>query len=696
MSQNNDSVRIRIRIASLVWIPIAVALICRYYVVQVKKHDYYFSEAKKRYTSVRRTIGRRGEILDRDGYLIVGNRPCVSISCSPSEIASPVKRMKLAHILSRHLDKPAAYYSERLVPTRPVRDKDGNIVRDRDGSPKMRKNQYLQLGRTVPMDAAAALKAQLAANGIPSGAFSFQDTYMRTYPKKRMLANVIGYLDIVDDSVKPRSGLEKQLSDETEPETGRIEVERARDGIPLNYGLQNIRESRDGKNIYLTISEPIQSILEEELDAAFEKWNPDTLYAAIADPEGNILALAQRPNFDPGDRSTLTKEARERGAVRTLIAENSYEPGSIMKPFSIAKALDWGVVTPDQRIDCEKGRWIYMRRPMTDTHPYDRLSVAEVIQKSSNIDTAKIALMLGSDRVCKALSLFGFGTKTGLPFPIEVRGSRPVIREGDAITVTRMPIGYAIRVTPLQILRAYCTLANGGRFPKMRLIDRIVDPATGEVETVPKGDGVQVFERPEALKALIEMMITVTQNGGTAVQAHVRGYDVAGKTGTSRKHGGRKVGYLPGQYYASFAGFVPAKNPRMVMVITADHPRGASYGGVVSGPIFARTAERVLKLLNVPPDHPEELEDTKKSAPKKPVQAASSAVRPEPAPKRKPEPKPVIQHEKAAPPSGRANRKNRPAKVLKPHPASPSGRGAAPGPGKTAKPEFVPMAPIPD
>ena len=163
MSQNNDAVRIRIRIASLLWIPIAIALICRYYVVQVKKHDYYFSEAKKRYTSVRRTIGRRGEILDRDGYLIVGNRPCVSISCSPSEIASPIKRRKLAYILARYLDKPEAYYYERLAPTRPVRDKSGNVVLDKDGKPQMRKNQYLLLGRTVPMENAAAMKEMLAA-----------------------------------------------------------------------------------------------------------------------------------------------------------------------------------------------------------------------------------------------------------------------------------------------------------------------------------------------------------------------------------------------------------------------------------------------------------------------------------------------------------------------------------------------------
>ena len=688
MSQSNDAIRIRIRFAALFWIPIAAALIGRYYYVQVKRHDYYFAEAKKRYTSVKRTIGRRGEILDRDGYLIVGNRPCVSISCSPCEIVLPVKRKKLSYILARHFDKPADYFYERLAPLRPVRGKDGKVLLDKDGKERMRKNQYLSLGRNVPIDVAAALKEQLAVNRIPAGAFSFQDTYMRTYPKKRMLANVIGYMDIVDDSVKPRSGLEKQLSDETSPETGRIEVEQGRDGLPLNYGLQNIRESRDGKNIYLTVSEPIQSILEDELDAAYEKWHPDTIYAAIADPQGNILALAQRPNFDPGDRSTLTPEAI-RVAIRTLIAENSYEPGSIMKPFSIAKALDWGVVTPGQRIDCEKGRWMYMNRPMTDTHPYDKLSVAEVIQKSSNIGTAKIALMLGNKRVCQALSLFGFGTRTGLPFPIEVRGSRPVIRDGDALTVTRMPIGYAIRVTPLQILRAYCTLANGGRFPTMRLIDRIVDPVTGEVESVPRSDGVQVFEHPEALSALIDMMITVTQPGGTAVQAHVKGYDVAGKTGTSRKHGGKGVGYIPGQYYASFAGFVPARNPRMVMVITADHPRGASYGGVVSGPVFARTAERVLKMLNVPPDHPEELEPPAKTAAKPAAKPAPRAVAEPAAPAVKPVSKPAVKP--AVKPAAKKLSEPTPVKKTPRRPARP-----APPRRPGAKPAYEPMAPMPD
>ncbi len=596
MTSGNDTVRIRMRLAAIFWIPIAIALIVRFYVVQISRHDYYLSEAKKRYTTVRKTEGRRGEILDRSGYLIVGNRPCVRISCSPSEIKSPEKRRKLAYILAKHLGKSPEHYFERLNPVRFRRDRNGRVILDAEGNPLRRPNTYLMLGRTVSITTAAALKEQLAANRIPLGAFSFHDTYARTYPKGRMLANVLGYINIESDIDVPQAGLEKQLSDETSPETGRVEIERARDGTPLDYGLQNIDASRDGKNIYLTISEPIQSILEEELDAAYEQWRPDTLYAAIADPDGNILAMAQRPNFDPDDRSTFSP-----AAIRTRIAEDSFEPGSIAKPFSIAKALDWNVVTPEQLIDCEKGRWIYMGKSLSDSHPYDMLTVGQVIQKSSNIGTAKIALMLGEERVCQSLSMFGFGSKTGLPFPLESSGTKPRIREGDRLTVTRIPIGYGIRVTPLQVLRAYCSLANGGRFTQLRLIDRVEDPETGEVVHEPVPPPKPLFQNPAALRALIDMMVTVTRPGGTAVNAAVKGYDVAGKTGTSRK-------YIPGQgysfreYFASFVGFVPARRPRLVMIVTADNPKGASYGGIVSAPVFSRTASRVLKLLNVPPD----------------------------------------------------------------------------------------------
>jgi len=683
MNNGNDTVRTRIKVAAVFWIPIAAALAVRFYVVQVKNHEYYLTEAKKCYTSVRKTSGRRGEILDRNGYLIVGNRPCVQISCSPCEIKSPLKRKRLAALLNIHLGKDFDYYYERLNPVRPRRDGQGRVMLDANGQPEMRPNTFLALGRTVPIDTAANLKNDLRANDIPLGAFSFLDTYTRTYPKKRMLSNIIGYINIENDAPRPKVGLEKQLDDATSPETGRIREEISRDGTPLDYGLQNISAARDGKNIYLTVSEPIQAILEEELDAAYAKWNPEAIYAAIADPEGNILAIAQRPNYDPADRSTFSNDA-----IRTRIAMDSFEPGSVAKPFTVGKALDWGVVTPNTRIDCEHGRWVYLGKPMRDTHDNDRLTVGEVIQKSSNIGTAKIALLLGEKRFCEAFSSFGFGSRTELPLPGETRGTPIRIRKGDGLAITRMPIGYSVRVTALQMLRAYCTLANGGRRPQLRLIDRLEDPATGEIMREPQQPAVQLFEHPEALEQLVGMMITVTQKGGTATQAAIKGYDVAGKTGTSHKYiEGR--GYSPNQYYASFAGFVPARNPKIVMVIATDSPKGSHFGGTVSAPVFSKTAERVLKLMNVPPDHPEPAPETKAEQPPKATPAAVATAKPAPGPaKTVPPAAPPAPIKPAAKPAPKTTAKPTPKPAVPPA-SKPAAKPAAKQPKKSVRPAPV-------
>ena len=605
MINSNDTVKTRIVIPAVFWIPIALALVSRFYVLQIKKHDYYLNAAEESCTTQRKLEGRWGEIRDRDGYLLVGNRPCVRLSCSPHEL-KPEKRLIAAQLLSRHLGNSVTYYYERLSPTRTAQNG------------KTLPNKFQMLGRSVPVDTAQKLREELRENKIPLSLFSFENTYTRVYPKKQLLANFIGYSNLENDVLKPQAGIEKGVSDNTAPHSGRIKMEISRDGVPLDYGLQNINASRDGKNVYLTISEPIQSILEEELDAACEKWHPDAIYAVIATPDGSILAIAQRPTFDPSDRSTFSSDT-----LRNRLIMDAFEPGSVMKPFTIAKALDWGVVDANTLIDGEKGRWLYCGKILSDTHDYGAMTVGKVIQKSSNIGTAKIALMLGEKRLEKALRLFGFGSKTAIPLPYESAGTPPRPGKNDKLAVTRIPIGYAVNVTVLQLLRAYCTLANGGRRPQLRLIDRVEDPDTGKStpEAVPEAE--QVFEHPEVLDQLIPMLVSVTREGGTAKQAAIPGYDVAGKTGTSHKQifeyedlpgGKRKLKrhyYAHNQYYASFAGFVPANKPEIVVIITVDNPKGAKFGGTVAGPIFSGIGKRVLENLNVPPDHPEELEPKK-------------------------------------------------------------------------------------
>ena len=662
MINNNDTIKTRIIIVAVLWIPIAAALIGRFYVLQIKKHDYYLKEADKSCTTQLRTEGHWGEIRDCNGYLLVGNRPCVRIICSPHAI-KPEKRMVTAKLLGKYLGHTVEYHYRRLSPTRPSSKTKSGVA----------PNMYLMLGRNVPPEIAAKLKDELRENRVQLGAFRFENTYTRNYPKKRMLANFIGYSNLENDTIKPQAGIEKGMSSNTAPLPGKIKMEISRDGVPLDYGLQNIDASRDGKNIYLTVSEPIQAILEEELDAAWEKWRPDAIYAAIAAPDGRILAIAQRPTFDPSDRSTFNNEA-----LRNRLIMDAFEPGSVMKPFSIAKALDWGVVTPDTQIDGRGGIWYYCGKSMRDTHDYGIMTIGRVIQKSSNIGTAKIGLMLGDKRVEEALSGFGFGSRTGIPLPYESFGTKPRPPKNDKLAVTRIPIGYSINVTTLQLLRAYCTLANGGLRPKLRLIERIEDPATGKSEPEPVEEPLRVIDRPEALEQLIGMLINVTRPDGTAVQAAIPGYDVAGKTGTSRKQifeyeelpGGRRRPkshhYSTKQYYASFAGFVPANAPKLVMVVTVDNPKGASYGGVVSGPIFSKTAKRVLEHMNVPPDHPEQL------SPQKPVRrVATAAPAPRPIPAKAPAPvKAQTQKPKVASPARtprrtaqpvRSRRKNAPA-----------------------------------
>lgn len=596
MQSTNDKIRNRIRWVAILFIPVVIVLAVRLYFIQVVQHEFYLEKARARYTTTKVTAGKRGEIFDFHGNLLVSNVPCVHITADPSHLKKPGQRQRLAYLLAAEFpEKSYQDFYDRLVPTRTKKDEDGNVVLKEDGTPETVPNRYAMIARGVSLEKAAQVREIARLNKL--NALFFQDSYMRAYPKGSLLSNVLGFTNVVDDSDVAQIGLEKYFDKQMTAQFGREIYERDRIGRPLLYGPHVSEEARDGRNLYLTISEPIQSILEEELDASFAEWKPATLYAAIVDPKtGNVLAMAQRPTFDPNDRSTYTD-----AAGRTRIAEDSIEPGSIIKPFTIGKAIDWGFVTPETEIDCDKGTWIYLGKPLRDSHPYDKLTVAGVIQKSSNIGTAKVAMKLGEERVYQALRMFGFGEKTNLPFRTETSGYLPRVSKWDGLSITRFPIGYGIRVTPLQMLRAYCALANGGRMPQLRLVDRVEDPSTGEIQHIPVSEPVQLFDHPEKHRELIDMMIKVTQKGGTAYKAALPGYEVAGKTGTSRKYiPGR--GYVGGKYFSSFVGFVPARDPAFVMLVTMDEPTGAYYAATVAVPTFKRVSQRVLRHMNIPPD----------------------------------------------------------------------------------------------
>ncbi|MBE6385864.1 MAG: penicillin-binding protein 2 [Lentisphaerae bacterium] len=609
-----ESIRVRFRFVGFILILIGLGLAGRFFYIQVIKGEDYLRAAKKIYTERQEVFGQRGEIFDRNGNLLVANAPRVHIACGPYHLKNDEERKRLAWVVSRHFpEKSYQEYYRRFAKYRYVTDKSGKQIK--------RRNNYQLIKRNATLDEVKLLKKSLTPVVQKNKSkkkdkrqnllrvLSYEPAAVRTYPKGQMLANLLGYVDIEGSRMTPRNGLEKRYNADMAPDKVRNVFEKTPAGHPIIFADNKILKPADGKDLYLTILEPVQAILEEELDAVMEKWKPEAVFAAVADPRtGEVLAIAQRPTFNPADRKTYKPDV-----IRMRYAEDTYEPGSLAKPFSVLLALERKLVKPDDLIDCEKGRW--GEKKLTDSHAYDRLTVSEVIQKSSNIGTAKIALMLGKDGVYHALRRFGFNTRSGLPIPGEVRGELRKPKVWDSLAITRIPIGYSFSTTALQLLRAYCGLANNGKVPELKLIHGFRDPETGGMQLAPPVKFLDSGTDPVQLYKLIDMMISVTGKGGTARKAAIPGFQVAGKTGTSRKNiqavkdpvTGKilvKSHYAAGQYYASFAGFVPAHDPRLAMVITLDNPKGASYGGVVAAPAFKNTMERTLRYLNIQPTEP--------------------------------------------------------------------------------------------
>lgn len=580
-------------------IPVLIYIICGLYYVQISKHQEYLLFAKKTYTATLKRDGKRGEIFSYDNFVLISNNPYVRLIADATHFPeNDNHEQKIAHLCASKLSMDYNAVLKKLYRRIPIRNRAGNYVLDESGKPKMRKAPYIQLSRELSLEQAAEIRKYIKEQELKG--LYFEHAYKRYYPKGTMLAPVLGFTIYDNGREKPSFGVEKAMEKYLSPKSAKAMVEISRDGRQLSYGLAEELTVEDGKNVYLTIREPIQSILEDELDKAYAKLNSKAIYAVLLDHKtGNIWAMGQRPTFDPNDRKSITVES-----TRPRIIADVMEPGSILKPFSVAFALDNNIVRPDTIIDCEDGYWIYRGKPLTDSHRIGKVSVTEIIKQSSNIGTAKIGLMMGEKNVYNNLRKFGFGQRTGIPLRPESLGTLRPVRQWDGLTVTRVPMGYAMNATPLQMVRAYGALADNGNLRKLRLIDRIEDPETGEVTVMPYEPPVQMFKNPATRNEIVDMMAQVTGQGGTARQASVKGYDVAGKTGTSRKYG---PGGYTRKYFASFVGFVPAREPAFVLLVTVDEPKGRSYyGGSVSGPIFRAIASRTLKYLNIAPTVAEE------------------------------------------------------------------------------------------
>ncbi len=567
----------RIIIISLFVILVFIYIAVHLYDVQIIKHNELYSKAKRKYTAEKKVKGVRGQIYDNYGHLLVGNVPCTDIRANPQLVGGKDKCREITGFFTRKLHVDPTTIFKRLD----TKERNGHKIYE------------VVVKNAVPLDIAETIKEEVKDRGFEG--IYFYDSIKRYYPKNELLSNVLGFINVDQLKVIPVSGIEKAYNSLLSPVKVKASVyERSREGIPLTYGHNLLREGKTGNDIYLTISEPIQAIVEEELDKIMEKWRPKAVYAVMVDPKtGSVMAMAQRPSYNPNTRDNMKPEAW----VNRIVTDG-FEPGSIMKPLVIAKALDWGIVRPETKFYCEKGYWVYAGKRLRDTHSYEDIDVTTIVQKSSNIGTAKISLLLGERRLYHALRLYGFGQKTNIPFQPEATGILRKVKNWDKLSITRFPIGQGVLVSPLQLVGAYTSLANQGKRMKLRIVDKIVDPETGNVYEFPVKTEEQVINNGFAVKEIVDMMKLVTKEGGTALKAAVPGYEVAGKTGTSQKW--VNGAYSHTQYFSSFIGFVPADDPAFVLLITLDEPKGKYYGGTVAGPAFREISLKTLRYLDIP------------------------------------------------------------------------------------------------
>jgi cell division protein FtsI (penicillin-binding protein 3) len=421
--------------------------------------------------------------------------------------------------------------------------------------------------------------------------FGFVPEAKRFYPKGMLAAHVVGTVGLDN---QPLEGVELKYDRYLKTSGGKVYFERDASGKMLSSGVD--MEAR-GNDVLLTLDEGLQYIAEKELDKVMAKWRSVAASAIMMDPfTGEILALANRPSYDLNDMGRAN-----RNEVRNRAITDIYEPGSTFKIVVGTAALEEGVFNLNSTFDCSRGSIEAGGKVVHDAHRHGLLTFKEVIQKSSNVGSIMIGMKLGKDTIYKYAKLLGYGEKTDIDLPGEVSGW---IRKPDrwsATSIGAIPIGQEVAVTPLQILRAYAAIANGGYLVRPHIISEIRTHEGQPLFTFDREEKKRVISAKTA-EVFKDILKTVVEEGGTASGASVEGNKVAGKTGTAQLIDQRTKRYSKDRFVSSFVGFVPADDPKIAMIIVVYEPKGAIYGGVVAGPVFRSIADQALSYMNVPRD----------------------------------------------------------------------------------------------
>ena len=516
-------------------------------------NDFLQAKGESRYGRIIEISANRGRITDRHGEMLAVSTPVKSIWAIPDEVKlEPPQLARLAALLE--------------MPPQEIRKRIEETGRD-----------FVFIKRQIPPEVADRV-AELRIPGL------FQNReYRRYYPGGEVMAHVLGFTGAEDAG---QEGVELAFHDHLAGKPGSRRVIRDRLG-QIVEDVESIRAAQEGKDLSLALDARIQSLAFSQLKAAVDQHRAKAGGIVVLDMStGEVLALANLPTYNPNNRARLS------GAqLRNRAVTDTFEPGSTLKPFTIATALESGRVTPQTLIQTAPGSLTIGTATIRDAHAEGMLTVEQVIQKSSNVGAAKIALSLPAESMWNMFQSVGFGAAPQLGFPGEANGRVRPYKTWRPIEQATMAYGHGIAVSLLQLAHAYSVFARDGEMIPLSLV-RVDAPRTPQVVI-----SVQTARR---VRHMLELAV---QPGGTAPRAQIMGYRVGGKTGTAHKQ--ENGTYAAHKYVSSFVGFAPASSPRLVIAVMIDEPsNGQYYGGAVAAPVFARVMEGALRLTGVLPDAP--------------------------------------------------------------------------------------------